>query len=121
MGENTFPKSKRLLTKRDFFFERGRCVFLVKPSIKSLVSFNKSQKNARLGLSISKKAGNAPLRNRYKRILREHFRTSKLNNLGINFNIMINLSGMNMPDLETQIIKDFQLILDEASLKYENF
>jgi len=83
----TFPKSNRLLNRGDFKpamdcgdkVVSSELVVLVKESpsaTNSLESADTSRRasNSRLGLVVSKKVGNAVVRNRLKRVLRESFR-----------------------------------------------
>ena len=67
----SFPKSNRLLKTKQF-----RTVFDVglKKVSRHLVIFGLPADTNRLGLVVSKKVGNAVVRNRVKRILRENFR-----------------------------------------------
>ncbi len=69
----TFPKSVRLLTKSDFdqVFNRRKS-----RADRRLVVYTapNQQGHARLGLVVSRKVGNAVVRNRWKRLLREAFR-----------------------------------------------
>lgn len=70
----SFPKRVRLLRSSEF-----RRVFDAKRSVAdhTLVVFGQSHQlpYARLGLAVSKKMGNAVVRNRWKRRIREAFRT----------------------------------------------
>lgn len=69
-----FPKQVRLLRSPEF-----RQVFDAKQSVAdpTLVIFGRPQQlpYSRLGLAVSKKVGNAVIRNRWKRRIREAFRT----------------------------------------------
>ena len=73
MTDHTFPKSHRLLTKEQFdrVFDGkcsaadGRVIVYAAPN---------ELAHPRLGLVVSKKVGNAVVRNRWKRLLREAFR-----------------------------------------------
>ncbi|MGI9457515.1 MAG: ribonuclease P protein component [Aeoliella sp.] len=69
----SFPKSRRLLTKAEF--DR---VFAVRKSRsdRQLVVYSMVNElgHPRLGLVVSRKVGNAVIRNRWKRLLREAFR-----------------------------------------------
>jgi ribonuclease P protein component len=76
-----FAKSSRLLKSKDFedVFENGRKIggrFFV------LVVRKHNLPLARLGLVVSKKVGNAPVRNRVKRVIREQFRMLKNDYVG---------------------------------------
>ncbi len=68
-----FPKSHRVRSRIDFsaVFESG-----IRQSKGPLtaVAVPTQQKTARLGLSVSRRVGTAPRRNRIKRLLRESFR-----------------------------------------------
>lgn len=66
-----FPKSKRLLKTKEFrfVFDKG-----VKNVSRHLVMFGIPSQTDRVGLVVSKKVGNAVVRNRVKRLLREQFR-----------------------------------------------
>lgn len=71
-------------------------------------SFNKT----RLGISITKKVGKANIRNRYKRIIRETFRTSSYKNLSLDLNIVINIkkfrhNSLSDDGFENILKKDF--------------
>lgn len=71
-----FPKSSRLLTRNDFDrVYRFRC----KAGDGSLLVFalRNDTSATRIGLSVSRKVGNAIVRNRLKRLLREAFRLTQ--------------------------------------------
>jgi ribonuclease P protein component len=72
----TFPKSRRLLASADFkrVYDRG-----VHCNDRTLVLniCSNGLGHTRLGLSISKQVGNAVVRNRWKRRIREAFRCSQ--------------------------------------------
>lgn len=76
MIEYTLPKTHRLLTKADF-----DSVFARKASVAdgTLVVYacQGDQPHPRLGLVVSRKVGNAVMRNRWKRLLREAFRLAQ--------------------------------------------
>ena len=75
-GDERFPKSLRLVSPLDFdrVFKEG-----VVASDSVLVMHAVRGKHAwtRIGLSISKRVGNSPIRNRWKRLIRESFRRQK--------------------------------------------
>lgn len=70
---NKLPKSARLLKSEDFdrVFRR-RCI--VSDDLLVLHAARGISDETRLGLVVSRKCGNAVMRNRWKRILREAFR-----------------------------------------------
>ena len=73
MKSNQFPKSARLLKSAEFdrVFRR-RCT--VSDDLLVLHAARGITAETRLGLVVSRKCGNAVVRNRWKRILREAFR-----------------------------------------------
>lgn len=73
----SFPKSRRLLTKTDFdrIFGLGLKVVSSRLVVIAAPTAVESAEENRLGLVVSKKVGNAIVRNRVKRLLREAFRT----------------------------------------------
>lgn len=68
-----FPAELRVKRSSDFdaIFKRGK---VASDSVLVVHGLRSSQAATRLGLSISKKVGNAPVRNRWKRLIREAFR-----------------------------------------------
>ena len=74
---HSFPKSRRVQHAREFTFilRRGTCV-----ADGVLVLFASPREDAgvsRIGITIPKKTGNAVVRNRWKRLIRESFRTQQ--------------------------------------------
>jgi len=76
MKENDFPKSERLVKRRDF-----QC--LSKQSWKVhtehfiIICGKKNSDSRRIGITVSRKVGNAVKRNRTKRMIREFYRLNK--------------------------------------------
>jgi ribonuclease P protein component len=73
-----FPKSSRVFRQRDFdrVFKSGR---VIADSVLVIHSSANGQDRWRLGISISRKVGNAVLRNYWKRLIREAFRRERIN------------------------------------------
>ena len=79
MGEHaaeTFPKSKRLRKRREFLSvqEGGSRIVLASGIV--LLAARSDGTPARLGVTVTRKFGNAVQRNRAKRVFREAFRRS---------------------------------------------
>lgn len=86
--KNRFDKSFRLLSANDFAHLKSGCKRKSVTWLRGYYKFSKNKKT-RIGLSVSKKLGNAVLRNRVKRILRESFRMSSYKYLGIDILIVV--------------------------------
>src|SRR4051812_8725255 len=76
MTDQRFPKRLRLLSRMDF-----RAVYndhtTAGDALIRLLGRLSDSPDSRLGLSVSRKVGNAVWRNRWKRLLREAFRLSR--------------------------------------------
>ncbi len=75
---DSFSRHERIRLKKDFkrVYEQGKKI--VSPSfILYLDAGNETRQDRRLGITASKKVGNAVTRNRCKRIVREVFRRNK--------------------------------------------
>ncbi len=71
-----FPKSARLLARREFLFLQSRGKRRHCPHFVVVLSPARSGKS-RLGITVTRRFGNAVARNRMKRLLREFFRTRR--------------------------------------------
>ena len=113
MSENSFPKEFRLLKAGDFSFLREGSRshstkffrFYYKPS-------KFEYEHARLGISVSKKVGNACYRNYIKRLAREVFRNSKAKDLPYDFFLIAS------PRLKT--LSDKSLVLNEVVTSFSS-
>ncbi|MFN7876798.1 MAG: ribonuclease P protein component [Pirellula sp.] len=79
MEDHSFPADVRIKSRLDFdrAFREG---IVVADNVLVLhVIYRPNSQNARLGLSISKRVGNAPARNHWKRLIREVFRKNRQN------------------------------------------
>ncbi len=89
MSDSNFEKNSRLLSAFDFSNLKIDSYVFKKPTL--IIYYKKNSLNkSRLGLSVSKKVGNSPIRNRFKRILRDQFRNSNIRNL--EFDILVVVS-----------------------------
>lgn len=71
-NDERFPKAKRLHSRNDFdqLFQHGK----VLADAVLVLHARVTTANGRLGISISKRVGHAPCRNRWKRLIREAYR-----------------------------------------------
>ncbi len=73
----SFPKSARLLARREFLFLQSHGKRRYCPHFVVVLSPAKG-KHSRLGITVTRRFGNAVVRNRMKRLLREFFRTHRM-------------------------------------------
>lgn len=76
MGDQRFPKSVRLLSQSDFDSVYQSDVFAADDFLVIRAGRN-DLGVTRLGLSVSRKVGNAVVRNRWKRLIRQAFRVQR--------------------------------------------
>ena len=75
-SDEKFPKSLRLVSKLDFdrVFRDG---MVASDMVLVVHATRGTEAWTRIGLSVSKRVGNSPIRNRWKRLIREAFRRQK--------------------------------------------
>ncbi|ATH09449.1 ribonuclease P protein component [Halobacteriovorax marinus] len=92
MADNSYDKSYRLLSAQDFSYLRKNSKRF---KSKWLMAYYKPtrirlpESHSRIGFSVTKKVGNAVLRNRYKRIMRDMFRNSTLKEKGLDILVIV--------------------------------
>ena len=87
MPDQSFPKSARLLKSFEFRRVYEGNVFAADDTLVLKAAPNETGK-VRLGLSVSRKVGNAVVRNRWKRHIREAFRRER-GNFSIGLDIIV--------------------------------
>jgi ribonuclease P protein component len=75
-GAHAFPKSKRLRKRREFLPVQESGSRIALPSCIVLLAARLDGEPARLGITVTRKFGDAVRRNRAKRLIREAFRRS---------------------------------------------
>ena len=78
--DKLYPKSYRLVSKQDFDQLKNKKTSYFRGRAINVVFCSNECSNARLGLAVSRKTGNAVVRNKIKRSIREWFRQSLLKN-----------------------------------------
>ncbi len=106
MGNQSFHKNERLLKRSQFEVVMNRGQKKRVDTTLTLFFLANGLDKKRLGIIASKKVGNAVIRNRAKRMIREAFR--RLKNVGAPGMDFVVISGKNLlslplPDLETKI------------------
>ncbi|PLX97698.1 MAG: ribonuclease P protein component [Desulfuromonas sp.] len=74
---HTFPAKKRIKRRHDFITVKNRGFRLRTPHFYVYVLDNRNE-TSRLGVTVSRRVGNAVVRNRVKRLLREYFRLNSI-------------------------------------------
>jgi ribonuclease P protein component len=106
-----FPKSSRLLAKADFDALKDKSIVFKFKDIRFIAKKNVGP-SARLGLAVSRRVGNAVVRNRIKRLAREEFRKNKISGLGVDL-LIIPFKGISLSEVSDQISSGFLKIYDD--------
>jgi len=113
-----FGKNYRLLSAKDFNYLKKDSDLISDPWLR--VFFKTSQKGnsvSRIGFSITTKLGNAVLRNRTRRILREIFRLEGDKTLGLDMLVVVNpflyKKTKSKEEAETLLKKSFKRVLSK--------
>ncbi len=98
-SDERFPKSVRLVSQLDFdrVFHEG---VVASDSVLVIHAVRGKQTWTRIGLSVSKRVGNSPIRNRWKRLIRESFRRQKME-LPLGIDMVVRPKRGAVPDYET--------------------
>lgn len=97
-SDQRFPKSVRLVSQLDFdrVFHEG---VVASDSVLVIHAVRGKQPWTRIGLSVSKRVGNSPTRNRWKRLIREAFRRQKTE-LPLGIDMVVRPKRGSVPDYE---------------------
>ncbi|MFI5391140.1 MAG: ribonuclease P protein component [Bacteriovoracales bacterium] len=117
-----FGKNYRLLSANDFNYLKKNSDLISDPCLR--LYFKPTQKGgpiSRIGFSISTKVGNAVLRNRTRRILREIFRLKGDKSLGLDILVVVNpflyKKAKAQEEAEKSLKKSFLLALSKLPKK----
>ncbi len=115
-----FPKSNRLLSKSDFNSLREGSRFFVSGVLVSYCKPNATN-NSRIGIAVSKKYGNAVQRNKFKRHIREVFRT-KIKTIGFDILLVPNLRKIKANRIDqVEVIKKLENSFIDLEAKLSEF
>ncbi|MCL2742402.1 MAG: ribonuclease P protein component [Planctomycetaceae bacterium] len=108
-----FPKSSRLLTTAEFkrVFDKRKSTA---DSLLVIYAAKNDLEKNRLGISVSRKVGNAVVRNRWKRLIRTAFRTNPLATVKHFDIVVVPKRGAALPDyaaLEKSFCRLVRLLL----------
>ena len=97
-SDQRFPKTVRLVSQLDFdrVFRDG---IVASDSVLVVHAVRGKQPWTRIGLSVSKRVGNSPARNRWKRLIRESFRLQK-NEIPVNIDMVVRPKRGAVPDFD---------------------
>ena len=117
MGEYSFPKATRILKRPEFIrlsksgakIQNRHFIFLYSRS---------NREYSRIGITVSRKVGKAVLRNRIKRLVREHFRRMRPMISGVwDVNIIAkkNATNLSSDEVGSSLVQLFEGIHRHAS------
>ena len=112
-GRFAFPRQLRVLRERDFrrILRRGRRVRCFPLRVYVLP---RGQGASRLGLAVSRKAGGAVVRNRWKRAIREAFRLNR-HRLRVPHDFVVSVDWQSTPDDVRAAARALCGIIDELN------
>ena len=111
-GQYRFRKAERLLSRKQFIQLNALACPLYSKYFIALIAPNHLERS-RIGITVSKKVGNAVVRNRIKRKLREayrHLKTESPQGLDIHIIAKRHISGLDSDELRYQIKYIFKKI-----------
>lgn len=115
---NSFGPHQKLKSKSDFDYLKDGSDALKFRSLRAYFKVSKINNDySRIGLSVSKKVGNSPRRNRIKRILREYFRLNPIRTLGKD--ILIVVSPYLFQNFSDVLLAEKALLDDMKKLTYK--
>ncbi|MCY2982285.1 MAG: ribonuclease P protein component [Planctomycetota bacterium] len=97
-SDQRFPKTVRLVSPLDFdrVFRDG---IVANDAVLVIHAVRGKQPWTRIGLSVSKRVGNSPTRNRWKRLIRESFRLQK-NEIPLNIDMVVRPKRGAVPEFD---------------------
>lgn len=108
-----FTKSDRLLKRPDFLRLTAKGTRCKNNNFIAVFALDETERT-RLGITVSKKVGNAVVRNRIKRFTREYFRLNRPKNTGkLDINIIAKKEAVNLSS--AQAFLSLQNIFDKIS------
>ncbi len=119
MGVYTFTKKERILKRPEFIRLSKYGKKITNRSFLVLYLPGKGER-LRLGVTVTKKIGHAPARNRIKRLTREYFRLNKhkiTNNCDINIIVKKGVAKLS----SSEIFSSLQYIFDELQRRSNNY